>query len=210
MTKTNSFSLFWDHDKVGTYEVKKTETNMHRQHTGSVGLLAPGSTATEKYVLSRHPITVTMATLPCLLLKWVLRSDYKHLICDLFHHRMYKLCLKMAFMHLLQLYLFKYLPLSISVHMTQAYWTFMHATCVHPLSCDAHWPLQIIWKWYYWLPVQLFVNANIYNLYQPITWPQLSAFLLRHSDSRSEFGVNNMKAWIHPALCQRFRLVLVV
>ncbi len=151
MTKTNSFSLFWDHDKVGTYEVKKTETNMHRQHTGSVGLLAPGSTATEKYVLSRHPITVTMATLPCLLLKWVLRSDYKHFICDLFHHRMYKLCLKMAFMHLLQLYLFKYLPLSISVHMTQAYWTFMHATCVHPLSCDAHWPLQIIWKWYYWL-----------------------------------------------------------
>ncbi len=26
----------------------------------------------------------------------------------------------------------------------------------------------------------------------------------------SEFGVNNMKAWIHPALSQRFRLVVVV
>ncbi len=26
----------------------------------------------------------------------------------------------------------------------------------------------------------------------------------------SEFGVKNMKAWIHPALSQRFRLVLVV
>jgi len=26
----------------------------------------------------------------------------------------------------------------------------------------------------------------------------------------SEFGVNNMKAWIHPALYQRFRLVVVV
>ena len=28
--------------------------------------------------------------------------------------------------------------------------------------------------------------------------------------SGSEFGVNNMKAWIHPALYQRFRLVVVV
>ncbi len=27
---------------------------------------------------------------------------------------------------------------------------------------------------------------------------------------RSEFGVKNMKAWIHPALSQRFRLVVVV
>ncbi len=26
----------------------------------------------------------------------------------------------------------------------------------------------------------------------------------------SEFGVKNMKAWIHPALSQRFRLVVVV
>ncbi|KAG8554186.1 hypothetical protein GDO81_003707 [Engystomops pustulosus] len=26
----------------------------------------------------------------------------------------------------------------------------------------------------------------------------------------SEFGVNNMKVWIHPALYQRFRLVVVV
>ncbi len=25
----------------------------------------------------------------------------------------------------------------------------------------------------------------------------------------SEFGVKNMKAWIHPALSQRFRLVVV-
>jgi len=26
----------------------------------------------------------------------------------------------------------------------------------------------------------------------------------------SQFGVNNMKAWIHPALYRRFRLVVVV
>ncbi len=26
----------------------------------------------------------------------------------------------------------------------------------------------------------------------------------------SEFGVKNMKVWIHPALSQRFRLVVVV
>jgi len=26
----------------------------------------------------------------------------------------------------------------------------------------------------------------------------------------AEFGVNNMKEWIHPALYQRFRLVVVV
>ncbi len=36
-----------------------------------------------------------------------------------------------------------------------------------------------------------------------------SRFLLRHSDVGSEFGVKNMKAWIHPALTQRFRLVVV-
>ncbi len=29
---------------------------------------------------------------------------------------------------------------------------------------------------------------------------------MRHSDVGSEFGVKNMKAWIHPALSQRFRL----
>ncbi len=39
-----------------------------------------------------------------------------------------------------------------------------------------------------------------------VAWSDESRFLLRHS----EFGVKNMKAWIHPALSQRFRLVLVV
>ncbi len=37
-----------------------------------------------------------------------------------------------------------------------------------------------------------------------------SRFLLQHSDVETEFGVKNMKAWIHPALSQRFRLVVVV
>ncbi len=41
-------------------------------------------------------------------------------------------------------------------------------------------------------------------------WSDESRFLLRHSDAGSEFGVKNMKAWIHPALSQRFRLVVVV
>ncbi len=38
-----------------------------------------------------------------------------------------------------------------------------------------------------------------------------SRFQLRHSEFRvgSEFGVKYMKAWIHPALSQRFRLVVV-
>ncbi len=43
-----------------------------------------------------------------------------------------------------------------------------------------------------------------------VTWSDESRFLLRHSDVGSEFGVKNMKAWIHPALSQRFRLVVVV
>ncbi len=43
-----------------------------------------------------------------------------------------------------------------------------------------------------------------------VAWSDESRFLLRHSDVESEFGVKNMKAWIHPALSQRFRLVLVV
>ncbi len=43
-----------------------------------------------------------------------------------------------------------------------------------------------------------------------VAWSDESWFLLRHSDVESEFGVKNMKAWIHPALSQRFRLVLVV
>ncbi len=37
-----------------------------------------------------------------------------------------------------------------------------------------------------------------------------SRFLLQHSDVGSEFGVKNMKAWIHPALSQRFRLGVVM
>ncbi len=43
-----------------------------------------------------------------------------------------------------------------------------------------------------------------------ISWSDESRFLLRHSDVGLEFGVKNMKAWIHPALSQRFRLVVVV
>ncbi len=42
-----------------------------------------------------------------------------------------------------------------------------------------------------------------------VDWSDESWFLLRHSDVGSEFGVKNMKAWIHPALSQWFRLVLV-
>ncbi len=42
-----------------------------------------------------------------------------------------------------------------------------------------------------------------------VAWSDESWFLL-HSDVGSEFGVKNMKAWIRPALSQRFRLVLVV
>ncbi len=43
-----------------------------------------------------------------------------------------------------------------------------------------------------------------------IAWSEESRFLLRRSDVGSEFGVKNMKAWIHPALSQRFRLLVVV
>ncbi len=42
-----------------------------------------------------------------------------------------------------------------------------------------------------------------------VVWSDESRFLLRHSDVGSEFGVKNMKVWIHPALSQRFRLVVV-
>ncbi len=42
-----------------------------------------------------------------------------------------------------------------------------------------------------------------------IAWSDESRFL-QHSDVESEFGVKNMKAWIHPALTQRFRLGVVV
>ncbi len=43
-----------------------------------------------------------------------------------------------------------------------------------------------------------------------VAWSDESRFLLRHSDGRVIFGVKNMKAWIHPALSQWFRLVVVV
>ncbi len=43
-----------------------------------------------------------------------------------------------------------------------------------------------------------------------IAWSDESWFLLQHSDVESEFGVMNMKAWIHPALSQRFRLLVMV
>ncbi len=43
-----------------------------------------------------------------------------------------------------------------------------------------------------------------------VAWSDESRFLLRHSDVGSEFGVKNVKAWIHPPLSQWFRLVVVV
>ncbi len=43
-----------------------------------------------------------------------------------------------------------------------------------------------------------------------VAWSDESRFLLQHSDVGSEFGLKNMKAWIHPASSQRFRLVVVV
>ncbi len=43
-----------------------------------------------------------------------------------------------------------------------------------------------------------------------VSWSHESWFLLRYPDAGSEFGIKNMKAWIHPALSQRFRLVVVV
>ncbi len=43
-----------------------------------------------------------------------------------------------------------------------------------------------------------------------VAWSDESLFLLRQSDVGSEFDVKNTKAWIHPALSQRFRLVVVV
>ncbi len=43
-----------------------------------------------------------------------------------------------------------------------------------------------------------------------VAWSDESWFLLQHSDVGSDFGVKNMKAWIHPALSQRFRLLVVV
>jgi len=43
-----------------------------------------------------------------------------------------------------------------------------------------------------------------------VAWSDESWFLLWYSDVESEFGVKNMKAWIHPALSQRFRLLVVV
>ncbi len=43
-----------------------------------------------------------------------------------------------------------------------------------------------------------------------VAWSDESWFLLWYSDVESEFGVKNMKAWIHPAFSQRFRLVVMV
>ncbi len=42
-----------------------------------------------------------------------------------------------------------------------------------------------------------------------VAWSDESRFLLRHSDGRVRIW-KNMKAWIHPALSQRFRLVVLV
>ncbi len=38
--------------------------------------------------------------------------------------------------------------------------------------------------------------------WKKVAWSDESRFLLQHSDVGSEFGVKNMKAWIHPALSQ--------
>ncbi len=46
--------------------------------------------------------------------------------------------------------------------------------------------------------------------WENVAWSDESRFLLRHSEIvGSEFGIKNMKAWIHPALSQQFRLLLV-
>ncbi len=42
-----------------------------------------------------------------------------------------------------------------------------------------------------------------------VVWSDESRFMLRQMVG-SESGVKNMKAWIHPALSQQFRLVVVV
>ncbi len=42
-----------------------------------------------------------------------------------------------------------------------------------------------------------------------VSWSDESRLLLRQM-VESEFGVKNMKAWIHPALSKRFRLAVVV
>ncbi len=42
--------------------------------------------------------------------------------------------------------------------------------------------------------------------WKTVAWSDESRFLLRHSDVGSEFGIKNMKAWIHPALTQWFRM----
>jgi len=51
--------------------------------------------------------------------------------------------------------------------------------------------------------------VNSSSVGENVDWSDESQFLLQHSDVGSEFGVKNMKAWIHPALSQRFRLVVV-
>ncbi len=46
--------------------------------------------------------------------------------------------------------------------------------------------------------------------WENVAWSDESRFLLRHSEIvGSEFGIKNMKTWIHPALSQQFRLLLV-
>ncbi len=43
-----------------------------------------------------------------------------------------------------------------------------------------------------------------------VAWSDESRFLLWHSDDTVRIWRKNMKAWIHPALSQRFRQVVVV
>ncbi len=56
---------------------------------------------------------------------------------------------------------------------------------------------------------QIHQNWTI-EVWKNVAWSDESRFLLQHSDVGSEYGVKDMKAWIHPALSQRFRLVVVV
>ncbi len=51
--------------------------------------------------------------------------------------------------------------------------------------------------------------VNSSSVGKNVAWFGKSQFLVQHSDVGSEFGVNNMKAWIHPDLSQWFRLVVV-
>lgn len=103
-TETDCFSLFWYHHKLGTYvtwkQLRPTCTDSTQAPWGCC-LLAPGSTVTETSSQWALIDWVTMVT--------QLFVIYYITVCTYY---------TLKIMHHLQLYLFKYLPFSISVHMT--------------------------------------------------------------------------------------------